>query len=158
MDFQVSEPRVAGTEHIDTHRPSLSIFSPNQSVGSSSWVTWPLLSQGMWNLLGPGIKPVSPALAGGFLTTGSPEKSLSFTLTTELCPPVNSLRRLVPICDCAPAGRPIPQRLQVRNWIESLLDPGLRCLHPATPIWVPADSAPTPRGIPRCTVTDLPPR
>ena len=29
----------------------------------------------MWNVPGPGIKPVSPALAGGFLTThcqGSP--------------------------------------------------------------------------------------
>ena len=30
----------------------------------------------MWNLLGPGIKPVSPALAGGFLTTAPPGKSL----------------------------------------------------------------------------------
>ena len=28
------------------------------------------LLRGMWNLPGPGIKPVSPALAGGFLTTG----------------------------------------------------------------------------------------
>ena len=26
----------------------------------------------MWNLPGPGIKLVSPALAGGFLTTGPP--------------------------------------------------------------------------------------
>ena len=30
----------------------------------------------MWNLSRPGIDPVSPALAGGFLTTGPPEKSL----------------------------------------------------------------------------------
>ena len=29
----------------------------------------------MWNLPGPGIKPTSPALAGGFLTTGPPGKS-----------------------------------------------------------------------------------
>ena len=28
--------------------------------------------------------------AGGFLTTGSPEKSLNFTLTTRLHPPVKS--------------------------------------------------------------------
>ena len=28
------------------------------------------LSHGMWNLPGPGIEPVSPALAGRFLTTG----------------------------------------------------------------------------------------
>ena len=31
----------------------------------------------MWSLPGPGIEPMSPALAGGFLTTGPPGKSLS---------------------------------------------------------------------------------
>ena len=41
----------------------------------------------MWHLPGPGLKPVSPALAGGFLTTAPPGKSLevgfeiSFTST-----------------------------------------------------------------------------
>ena len=29
----------------------------------------------MWNLPGPGIEPMFPALEGGFLTTGSPSKS-----------------------------------------------------------------------------------
>ena len=29
----------------------------------------------MWDLPGPGLEPVSPALAGGFLTTVPPEKS-----------------------------------------------------------------------------------
>ena len=29
----------------------------------------------MWDLPGPGIEPVSPALAGGFLTTAPPGKS-----------------------------------------------------------------------------------
>ena len=29
----------------------------------------------MWDLPGPGLEPVSPALAGGFLTTVSPGKS-----------------------------------------------------------------------------------
>ena len=29
----------------------------------------------MWDLPGPGLEPVSPALAGGFLTTESPGKS-----------------------------------------------------------------------------------
>ena len=33
------------------------------------------LLHGMWDLPRPGIKPVSPALAGGFLTTASPGKS-----------------------------------------------------------------------------------
>ena len=31
----------------------------------------------MWDLPGPGLEPVSPALAGGFLTTVPPGKSLS---------------------------------------------------------------------------------
>ena len=30
----------------------------------------------MWDLPGPGLEPVSPALAGGFLTTASPGKPL----------------------------------------------------------------------------------
>ena len=34
-----------------------------------------LLLRGMWGLPGPGLEPVSPALAGGFLTTASPGKS-----------------------------------------------------------------------------------
>ena len=29
----------------------------------------------MWDLPGPGIEPMSPALAGGFLTTEAPGKS-----------------------------------------------------------------------------------
>ena len=33
------------------------------------------LLRGMWNLPGPGLEPVSPALAGGFLTTAPPGKS-----------------------------------------------------------------------------------
>ena len=35
------------------------------------------LLHGMWDLPGPGIKPVSPALAGGFLTIMPPGKSQS---------------------------------------------------------------------------------
>ena len=35
-----------------------------------------LLLHSMWDLPGPGIKPMSPALAGGFLTTVPPGKSL----------------------------------------------------------------------------------
>ena len=33
------------------------------------------LLRGMWDLPGPRIEPVSPALAGGFLTTAPPGKS-----------------------------------------------------------------------------------
>ena len=31
---------------------------------------------GMWDLSGPGIEPISPAVAGGFLTTVPPGKAL----------------------------------------------------------------------------------
>ena len=33
------------------------------------------IAQGMWNLPRPGVEPVSPALAGGFPSTGPPGKS-----------------------------------------------------------------------------------
>ena len=41
------------------------------SCGARAW-----LLRGMWDLPGPGLEPVSPALAGGFLTTVPPGKSL----------------------------------------------------------------------------------
>ena len=51
----------------------------------SSCGAWAQLLRGMWDLPGPGLKPVSPALAGGFLTTAPPGKScLSFLV---LLPP-----------------------------------------------------------------------
>ena len=43
----------------------------------SSCGTWAQLPRGMWNLLSPGMGPVSPALAGGFLNTRPPGKSQS---------------------------------------------------------------------------------
>ena len=42
----------------------------------SSCCSQAYLLHGMWDLPGPGLKPMSPALAGGFLTTAPPEKSL----------------------------------------------------------------------------------
>ena len=44
----------------------------------SSCGAWASLLCGMWDLPGPGLEPVSPALAGGFLTTVPPGKSLRF--------------------------------------------------------------------------------
>ena len=38
------------------------------------------LLRGMWDSPRPGIKPVSPALAGGFLTTAPPGKSQTLSL------------------------------------------------------------------------------
>ena len=37
--------------------------------------SWAQLLQGMWNLPGPGIEPMSPVLAGRFLSTSPPGKS-----------------------------------------------------------------------------------
>ena len=47
-----------------------------QHVGFSSLGAQALLPYGMWNLPRPGVEPVSPALADGFLTTGPPEMSI----------------------------------------------------------------------------------
>ena len=59
----------------------------SRCVGISSCGSWALehklssrgaqalLLHGMWDLPGPGLEPVSPALAGGFLTTVPPGKS-----------------------------------------------------------------------------------
>ena len=60
----------------------------SRRVGFSSCDSWALehrlsscgaralLLRSMWDLPGPGLQPVSPALAGGFLTTAPPGKSL----------------------------------------------------------------------------------
>ena len=42
----------------------------------------------MWNLSGPGIEPVSHALAGGFLTTGLPGKSQNLFLMKHFDPKI----------------------------------------------------------------------
>ena len=38
----------------------------------------------MWDLPGPGLEPVSPALAGGFLNTAPPGKLWPLSLNTNL--------------------------------------------------------------------------
>ena len=43
----------------------------------SSFDAWAQLLRGMWDPPGPGIEPVSPALAGGFFTTEPPGKPLA---------------------------------------------------------------------------------
>ena len=51
----------------------------------------------MWDLPGPGLEPVSPALAGGFLTTAPPGKVPhipNFNSTLLLWP----LQMLLPLC------------------------------------------------------------
>ena len=45
-----------------------------QTCRLSSCGSWAQLLRGMWDLPRPGLEPVSPALAGGFLTTAPPGK------------------------------------------------------------------------------------
>ena len=49
----------------------------------SSCGAWVQLLCGMWGLPRPGIEPVSPALAGGFLTTAPPGKSLLLSFLVD---------------------------------------------------------------------------
>ena len=46
------------------------------------------LLHGMWDLPGPGLEPVSPALAGGFLTTVPPGKPQFASFTNVLKTPL----------------------------------------------------------------------
>ena len=46
----------------------------------SSCGAWAYLLHDIWDLSFPAIKPMSPALAGGFLATGPPGKSLYLLL------------------------------------------------------------------------------
>ena len=48
--------------------------SPVEGHGLRCGDAWPELPHGEWHLLGPGIEPVSLALAGRFLTTRPPGK------------------------------------------------------------------------------------
>ena len=47
----------------------------SRRTGFSSCGTWAELLCSMWDIPGPGLEPMSPALAGRFLTTVPPGKS-----------------------------------------------------------------------------------
>ena len=51
-----------------------------------------LVAQCMWNLPQPGIKPASPALAGGCLTTGPPAKSYKLFFCLFLSKKINQCK------------------------------------------------------------------
>ena len=60
---------------VAAHRPQNTWVSIVAACGLSSCGTRALLLRSMWDLPGPGIEPVSPSLAGVFLTTAPPGKS-----------------------------------------------------------------------------------
>ena len=53
--------------------------------GLSKCGIWAQLPCSMWNLSGPGIEPLTPALAGGFLTTGPPGKCCIILTNIQSC-------------------------------------------------------------------------
>ena len=57
---------------------SLLRWAVYRHMGFSSCSSWAWLLSGMWNPPRPGVKPMSPALAAEFLTTGQPGKLSSF--------------------------------------------------------------------------------
>ena len=61
---------------------SCSLRTPERRFSSCG--TWAQLPRGMLDLSRPGMEPVSPALQGGFLTTGPPGKPLP-PLLNRLC-------------------------------------------------------------------------
>ena len=61
------------------------VASGLQSVGSAVMAHGLQLLHVMWNLPRPGIKPVSPALAGGLLSTASLRKSPWSSFISLLC-------------------------------------------------------------------------
>ena len=58
-------------------------FSRCSTWAQQLWLTAQLLG-GMWDLPRPGLEPVSPALAGGFITTALPGKPSTQTLESQL--------------------------------------------------------------------------
>ena len=54
-----------------------------EQMGVSSCSPWALLFPSMWDLPGPEIEPVSPVLAGRFVTTGPPGGSPTMLLRVQ---------------------------------------------------------------------------
>ena len=141
-----------------------------EHVGTSSWGAQALLVHGVWNLPGPGIESVSPALAGGFLSSSPPGKSLyldrvkiSTNWECFIAAAAKSLQSCPTLCDPidgSPPGSPIPGILQARTleWVAIAFSSAgkwkvkvkslslVRLL--ATP-WTAAHQAPPPMGFSR---------
>ena len=65
----------SGCSQAPVCRLVIAVASLVAGHGLRSCGAWAKLPHGMWNAPRAGLEPTSPALAGGFLTTGPPEKS-----------------------------------------------------------------------------------
>ena len=68
--------RHAGFSSWGTRTQQLQLLG-SRAQAQQLWRTDLTLLRGVWELPGPGLEPVSPALAGGFLTTAPPGKPWS---------------------------------------------------------------------------------
>ena len=71
---------IRGYSLVAVHALLIKVASPVVERRPSSCGAWAQLPRGTWDLPRPGMQPVSPALAGGFLTTGTPGKSCLWSL------------------------------------------------------------------------------
>ena len=75
--FSCCRARALGTQaSVVVARGLSSCGSPALECRLSSCGARAYLLRGMWDLPGPGLEPVSPAMAGRFLTTAPPGKPL----------------------------------------------------------------------------------
>ena len=76
---------------------------------------------GMWDLPGPGMEPISPALAGGFLIAGPPGKSPNVTFLKSEIPYLNVVVKLLSrvLLFCSPPGSSVLGISQARivEWV-----------------------------------------
>ena len=86
-----------------------------------------------WNLPGPGIKSMCPALLGRFSTTGPPGKSLVCSLLIRAVGVCECLVASVMPMDCSPPGSSVHRILQARilEWVampssRDLPEPGIK--------------------------------
>ena len=82
-----------------------------QSTGSRRIVSsicgaWVKLPFHIWDLPGPGIKPMSPALAGRFLTTGPPGKSRLILINYNCVCVCLAARSCLNLCDLMNSSQP----------------------------------------------------
>ena len=87
----------------------------------------------MWDLPGPGLEPVSPALAGGFLTTVPPGKPLPAVFISKVLLEHNHTHTVTycfhttvaELSSCDRVSSPQPKMFTLWPFTESLLTPGL---------------------------------
>ena len=89
----------------------------SRQAGLSSCGAGAQLLCGMWDLPVPGIKPMTPALAGGFLTTAPSGKSLLTLLNSSRAETMSTLFISVTQCGCPEESS---ERIR-RFWDKNLL-------------------------------------